>query len=174
MGFIPGRLSGASPIGLSVPAFLTPLSATFVHGGPLHLAMNLVVLLWCGTWVERGLGKGSLLVLYIVGAYAAALAQWLADPYSMIPMIGASGAISAVIGAFALSFGKQKRLVKSPALNRALNSAWLLATWVVLQILIDWAAGLSGVLLAVWAHIGGFIAGLALQRPLLLFRYRRA
>ena len=92
----------------------------------------------------------------------------------MTPVIGASGAVSAIIGAFSLSFGQQKRLVRSPTLNRWLNALWLLAAWVVLQLLLGWAAGTEGVLIAVPAHIGGFIVGLALQRPLLLWRYRRA
>ena len=174
MGFIPARWSGAVGIGPSVPAFLTPLSATLVHAGLLHLAMNLLILVWCGNLVERALGRGALILLYAVGAFAAAAAQWIVEPMSMIPAIGASGAVSAVIGAFALSFGQQKRLVRSPGLNRTLNVAWLLAAWVVLQLLTAWAMGLYGVMLAVPAHIGGFVAGLLLQRPLLLWRYRNA
>jgi membrane associated rhomboid family serine protease len=89
-------------------------------------------------------------------------------------MIGASGAISAVVGAFALSYGQPKRLVASAGLNRFLNAIWLLVAWVVLQLLTAYAAGMQGVLLATPAHVGGFIAGLALQRPLLLWRYRGA
>ena len=89
-------------------------------------------------------------------------------------MIGASGAISAVIGAFALSFGQQKRIVSSPGLNRSLNALWLLVAWVVLQMMMAWLAGGQGYLLATPAHIGGFVAGLLLQRPLLLWRYREA
>jgi membrane associated rhomboid family serine protease len=137
-------------------------------------ALNLLMLVWCGTKVERILGAGPLVLLYIVGAFTAAIAQWLASPMSPTPMIGASGAISAVIGAFALSFGEQKRLVKSPGLNRALNSMWLLAAWVVLQMMTGLLAGTQGYLLATPAHIGGFVAGLLLQRPLLLWQYRNA
>jgi membrane associated rhomboid family serine protease len=157
-----------------VPAWLTPLSATLVHGGILHLALNLLMLLWCGSLVERVLGPSSLVLLYLVGAFAAAIAQWAVAPVSPTPMIGASGAISAVIGAFALSFGQQKRIVRSPRLNRALNALWLLAAWVVLQVMIGVLAGAQGYLLATPAHIGGFVAGLLLQRPLLLWRYRKA
>ena len=79
-----------------------------------------------------------------VGAYAAAAAQWAGRPGSMVPMIGASGAISAVIGAFALSFGQAKRITGSPRLNRWLNAPWLLAAWVVLQLMIGWLAGGQG------------------------------
>lgn len=174
MGVVPARLSGLVEITPAVPAWLTPLSSTLVHGGALHLALNLLILIWCGTKVERILGPGPIVFLYVVGAYTAAIAQWLSSPVSPTPMIGASGAISAIIGAFALSFGQQKRLVSSPSLNRTLNALWLLAAWVVLQIMTGLLAGVQGYLLATPAHIGGFIAGLLLQRPLLLWRYRSA
>lgn len=174
MGVIPARLSGLVEITPAVPAWLTPLSSTLVHGGALHLALNLLMLIWCGTKVERILGPGPIIFLYVVGAYTAAVAQWLSSPVSPTPMIGASGAISAVIGAFALSFGQQKRLVSSPSLNRTLNALWLLAAWIVLQIMTGLLAGVQGFLLATPAHIGGFVAGLLLQRPLLLWRYRNA
>jgi membrane associated rhomboid family serine protease len=174
MGFVPARISGEIDLSPAVPALLTPLSATLVHSGLLHLAFNLLMLVWCGSAVERVLGRNALLLLYVVGAYIAAAAQFAVDPSSMTPMIGASGAISAVIGAFALSFGQSKRIVRSPGLNRLLNALWLLATWVVLQLMIGWVAGVQGALLATPAHIGGFLAGLILQRPLLLWRYRGA
>jgi membrane associated rhomboid family serine protease len=174
MGVIPARLSGLIELTPAVPAWLTPLSSTLVHGGFLHLALNLLMLVWCGTMVERVLGGRALVLLYLVGAYTAAIAQWLSAPLSPTPMIGASGAISAVIGAFALSFGQQKRIVKSNSLNRTLNALWLLAAWVVLQIMTGMLAGTQGFLLATPAHIGGFLAGLLLQRPLLLWRYRTA
>ena len=174
LGFIPARLSGLLDLPGSVPAALTPLSSTLVHGGLLHLAFNLLMLVWCGSAVERVLGRGPLLILYLVGAYAAALAQWLFDPASIVPVIGASGAISAVIGAFALSFGRAKQLTRSVRFNRLLNAAWLLAAWVVLLIMIGLLAGGQGLLLATPAHVGGFLAGLLLQRPLLLWRYRTA
>lgn len=174
MGFIPARLSGIVDISPAVPALLTPLSATLVHAGPLHLALNLMMLVWCGTAVERVIGRGELVLLYIVGAYAAALAQWAVDPASHAPLVGASGAISAVIGAFALSFGRAKPIFRSQRLNRWINALWLLAAWVVMQMMIAWLAGGQGLLLATPAHIGGFVVGLLLQRPLLLWRYRNA
>lgn len=174
LGFIPARLSGMALPFAAAPAILTPLTATLVHGGLLHLAFNLLIFVWCGTAVERALGRSSLLILYVIGAYAAAAAQWLADPQGLTPMIGASGAISAIIGAFALSFGRAKQLTRSARVNRWINVAWLLVTWVVLQVMFGLLAGAQGYLLATPAHIGGFLAGLLLQRPLLLWRYRTA
>jgi membrane associated rhomboid family serine protease len=174
MGVIPARLSGYIYIVPAVPAWLTPLSSTLVHGGAVHLVLNLLMLVLFGTKFERILGAGGILTLYVVGAYAAAIAQWLSATASPTPMIGASGAISAIIGAFALTFGRQKPIVRSPGLNRALNALWLLAAWIVLQMMTGVLAGTQGFLLATPAHIGGFVAGLLLERPLLLWHYRKA
>jgi membrane associated rhomboid family serine protease len=174
LGFIPARLSGLIRVAPAVPAVLTPLTATLVHSGPLHILFNMLMLGWCGSQVERVLGRSSLLLLYVIGAYAAAAAQWAVDPAGMAPMVGASGAISAVIGAFALSFGRAKRVTSSARFNRWINVAWLLVAWVVLQVMLGWLASGEGTLLATPAHIGGFLAGLILQRPLLLWRYRSA
>lgn len=174
LGFVPARLSGAPAFGPALPVFVTPLSATLVHANWLHVGFNLLIFIWCGQAVERVLGRTGLITLYVVGAYTAALGQWLVFPTSPFPMIGASGAISAVIGAFSLSFGRPKQFTRSQRVNRWINSAWLLAAWIVLQLMTGWLAGGQGVLLAWPAHVGGFVAGLLLQRPLLLWRYRHA
>jgi membrane associated rhomboid family serine protease len=174
MGFIPARFSGLAVPWAAVPAFLTPFTATLVHSGLIHLGFNMLVFVWCGAAVERVLGKTGLLILYFVGAYVAALAQWAVDPMGIMPMVGASGAISAVVGAFALSFGRAKRVTNSIRLNRWINVVWLMVAWVVLQLMMGWLAGGQGFLLATPAHVGGFAAGLLLQRPLLLWRYRNA
>ncbi len=173
MGFIPARVGGLE-ITPSVLVWLTPLSATLVHANFLHLLFNMALLYFCGRMVEAMLGAGPLVVLYLVGAYAAAAGQYALDTASVLPAIGASGAVSAVFGAYAVSFGKPKRIVASFRLNRWLNIAWLLAAWVILQVTIAYLSGRLGLLIAVGAHIGGFVAGVALQRPLLLWRYRRA
>lgn len=175
-GFIPARFSGDVDFGPGmddswvVPAILTPLSATLLHGGLLHLGMNMLMLFWCGRFTEAVIGPRCLALLYGVGAYAAAGAQYLADPLSPVPMIGASGAISAVIGAYALLFNQNE--VKgfgpfSPAVVRVL---WLAAAWIGFQALV----GLAVPGIAIAAHVGGFLAGLALARPLLLWHYRNA
>lgn len=174
LGFVPARFSGLVTISPAVPAFLTPFSATLVHSGLIHLGFNLLIFLWCGAQVERVLGRTGLIALYLVGAYASALTQWATAPASTVPMVGASGAISAVMGAFALSFGRAKRITNNFHLNRWINVAWLMVAWIVLQVMMGWLAGGQGYLLATPAHIGGFAAGLLLQRPLLLWRYRNA
>ena len=174
MGFIPARLSGLIDLPGSVPVLLTPFTATLVHGGFLHLFFNMLMLLLCGVAVERVLGVPGLISLYLISAVVAALAQWIVDPAGMTPVIGASGAISGVIGAYALSFGRPKRVSADPRINRFVHILWLAAAWTVLQVAVGWSAGAQGMLLATPAHVGGFLAGLALQRPLLLWRYRKA
>jgi len=173
MGFIPARLAVEAPWP-ALPVWVTPLSATLVHAGALHLIMNLLLLAWCGREVERILGAGPLVLLYVAGAYAAAAGQYVLSPTAAYPMVGASGAISAVIGAFALSFGRPKPLVRNFELNRALNLLWILVAWVILQWMTAYLMGMQGVLVATGAHVGGFLAGVLLQKPLLLWRYRRA
>ena len=172
-GFIPARASGMAIEG-GLPMWLTPLSATLVHGGWLHLGLNLVMLVYVGAQVERVLGTGSLLFAYLVGAFVAAFAQWLANPGAVVPMVGASGAISALFGIYALLAANPKAVTRSPRLNRAIHVAWLLVAWIAIQWMTDMLSAGQGVMLATPAHIGGFIAGLALERPLLLWRYRRA
>ena len=177
-GFIAGRFGG-SPMSQmllaeALPAWLTPFSATLVHGSWLHLGFNLLMLVWVGSQVERVLGAANLIFAYLVGALVAAAAQWATDPSAFTPMIGASGAISAIIGAFALSFGRPKPIVRNFRLNRALNTLWILVAWVILQWMASYLMGMEGVLVATGAHVGGFVAGVLLQKPLLLWRYRRA
>ena len=172
-GFIPARI-GLGVGGAPVPAMLTPLTATLVHSGFVHLAFNLLVLLFCGRSIERVLGGAGIVILYLVGAYAAAAAQYAFDPASTVPMVGASGAISAWLGAFALLFGRNKVTVAHPGLATWLNALWLGAAWIVLQILIGFTFETAGLSIAIFAHIGGFLAGLALAKPLLLLKWRGA
>jgi membrane associated rhomboid family serine protease len=174
LGFVPARVGGLDFPFDAVPVLLTPLSATLVHGGTLHLGFNLLMLVWCGLAVERVLGRGAVLTIYGVSAYAAMVAQYASDPNGVAPVIGASGAISGLIGAYALSFGRPRLVTRNMKLNRWIHIAWLAAAWTVLQVVVGWSAGQQGTLLATPAHIGGFVAGLLLQRPLLLWRYRKA
>lgn len=165
---------GYDGYGPGAPLWLTPLTATLVHAGFLHVGFNLLMLLFSGRAAENILGPGALLVLYGTGAYAAAGAQYLADPRSTVPMIGASGAVSAVIGAYAILFGRNRVRAANVHVAQWLHALWLMAAWVGLQLLIGFLSRASALDIAVAAHIGGFLAGVALARPLLLFRYRKA
>ena len=173
-GFIPARVGGIRGDELLAPVFLTPLTATLVHGGFVHVAFNLLMLLFCGRAVETLLGGRGLAILYVVGAYAAAAAQYLAGPTEVAPMVGSSGAISAVLGAYAIMFGRNRVRVAHPTLAMLLHALWLAAAWVGLQLLIGITFETQGPNIAIAAHIGGFLAGLLLAKPLLLLRYRNA
>jgi membrane associated rhomboid family serine protease len=173
-GFIPARIGGMPGDDLPLPALLTPLTATLVHSGFAHLFFNLIILLFCGRSVERVVGGQGIVILYLVGAYAAAAAQYAIDPGEMAPMVGASGAISAILGAFALLFGRNKVKVAHPGLASLLHALWLAAAWIGLQILIGLTFETSGLRIAIAAHIGGFLVGLLLARPLLLLKWRGA
>jgi membrane associated rhomboid family serine protease len=173
-GFIPARLSGLVPLPGALPAWLTPWSSALLHGSWLHLGINMLVLVFIGSQVERIIGAPGLVLAYLIGAIAASAAQFAVDPSSATPMVGASGAISALFGLYAQFFGRPKQVAANQKVNRAIHVAWLLATWVVLQWMSEILAGGQGIMLATPAHIGGFVAGLVLQRPLLLWRYRKA
>jgi membrane associated rhomboid family serine protease len=173
-GFIPARLSGLLQLPGALPVWLTPWSSALLHGGWLHLFINMVMLLFVGIQVERVIGASGVILAYLVGAIVASLSQFAVDPSSAIPMVGASGALSALFGLYALFYGRPKQVTANQKVNRWIHAAWLLATWVVLQWMSGILAGGEGVMLATPAHIGGFIAGLLLQRPLLLWRYRKA
>jgi membrane associated rhomboid family serine protease len=172
-GFLPYRFS-FDGYGPGAPLWLTPLTATLVHIGWLHLIFNLLFLLFCGRAVEGVLGPVAIVILYVLGAYAAAAGHFAFDPHSTAPMVGASGAISAVLGAYAMLFGRNKVKVKSPTLALWLNALWLMAAWISLQLVLGIVSTRLNVGVAIGAHIGGFLIGIALARPLLLFRYRKA
>jgi membrane associated rhomboid family serine protease len=178
-GFIPARISTGLVIPNAVPVWLTPLSTTLVHAGLLHLGFNLLMIGFCGRLVEASLRPLGLVLLYLIGAYAAAGVQYLFLPESIVPMVGASGAGSAIIGAYALLYGQSSMRNFGPIPGRFLQMLWLAAAWIGLQALISLSsAGLPGVpangTVATPAHIGGFLAGLILARPLLRLRYRSA
>lgn len=173
-GFIPAHVATPPGPGWPVPVLLTPLTATLVHSGFVHLFFNLMILLFCGRSIERVLGGQGMVILYLVGAYAAAAAEYPLHPETTVPMVGASGAISAVLGAFALLFGRNKVKVANPGLASLLHALWLAAAWIGLQILVGLTFQTSGLRIAIGAHIGGFIAGLLLAKPLLLLKWRGA
>ena len=173
-GFIPAAVGGQ--IVQPVPAFLTPLTSTFLHSGVMHIIFNLVMLVYCGRWVESAIGSGLTASLFAVGAYVAAAAQWIAGPQSIVPVIGASGAISAIVGAYALMFSQRKTKAFGPLSAHAVRILWLAAGWIGVQLLIGLAYndGTGQTTIAIWAHIGGFVAGLLLARPMLKHRYRES
>jgi membrane associated rhomboid family serine protease len=173
MGFIPLRFS-ADAEGFIVPAWLTPLSATLSHGDIFHLGFNMLMLVYCGRSVEAVLGTWPMAALYLIGAYVAAAGQFVVGPVSPVPMIGASGAISAVVAVYALLFGRNDVKRWGPIPAHWVRAIWLALAWTAIQWMIGLVSGGGGYEIATAAHVGGFLAGLALARPLLAWRYRGA
>lgn len=162
----------------SVATFLPLFSSMFLHGGWLHLGGNMLYLWVFGDNVEDKLGHGRYILFYLLCGIAASLAHIIIDPNSQMPTVGASGAISGVLGAYLLMFPKARVVTLIPIfvfLQVAELPAFIvLGFWFVLQFfngLISLGyetAGMGGV--AWWAHIGGFLAGLILVLPLRKFR----
>lgn len=177
-GFIPARVGAPGLLDgmAAVPVWLTPVSCAFIHASWLHIGFNMLMLLFCGRQVEHVLGRSGTLILYGLGVYAACVAQWIAGPLSTNPMVGASGAISAVIATYSLLYSQQQVRRVGPFSANIVRMLWLAAAWIIIQLMIGLASG-SGVAeigqIAVAAHIGGFLAGLAATRPLLRWRFRK-
>jgi membrane associated rhomboid family serine protease len=173
-GFIPARVGGATTSGGLAAVALTPLTSTLVHVDFLHVAFNLFMLLFCGRSVEPIIGGRGIVILYAVGAYAAAAAQWAWSPEQIAPMVGASGAVSALLGGYAMFFGRHRVKIANTTVALLVNALWLAAAWIGFQLLIGLASAGSGTAIATAGHVGGFLSGLLLARLLLRLRWRGA
>jgi membrane associated rhomboid family serine protease len=166
-GLVPARVTGAI-VGVPegpLPMPLTFLTHIFLHSGWMHLAMNMVFLAWVGRQVEGLVGTGRFLLLFFAGGIAGGALQVVLTQSSTAPVVGASGAISAVFAAYALLFARTSEepttflgFNLSAETVRALRYASL---WIGLQLLTGVAFNAPGTPgIAIWAHIGGFVAGL--------------
>lgn len=170
-GLMPARLTGAVDLGMAaVPAPLTLVTSLFVHGSWLHLILNLLFLLIVGRMVEWVIGAARLVGLFVIGGIAGGLLQTLMSPDSTLPVIGASGAIAAVFACYATLFATSRanaRIVLGIRMSSAfLTALWFAAVWIGLQLMTGAAFNMGGGGIAIWAHIGGFVAGLLLAQPL--------
>ena len=149
-----------------VPAYFTVITSMFLHGGFMHLAGNMLYLWIFGNNVEDAMGHVRFVFFYLLCGISAVAGQVLQNPASEIPMIGASGAISGVLGAYLLLYPHARVLVLLPfgfyTRLLYLPAGWVLGLWFAIQILSSLAAGSAGGGVAWFAHIGGFIAGMAL------------
>jgi membrane associated rhomboid family serine protease len=185
LGLIPGEFLGRLPEGFSVPLsptsacvlseqrnWITPLSSMFLHGGWFHLIGNMWFLWVFGNNVEDSMGHFRYLAFYILCGLAAAATQTYMNPSSAIPMVGASGAISGVMGAYIVLYPRVRvhmLVILGFFITRIVVPAYLmLGYWFVIQLV---GGGLSGEEggVAFWAHAGGFIAG-----ALLIYLFRDA
>lgn len=156
-----------------IPVWLTPVTSAFLHAGLFHLAMNMLVLAFIGRLIEAALGAGRYLLLYAAGLVGAAAVHYAVDPLSTIPVVGASGAISALLAAYFLLFSRRKPRAIGPVPGLAVHILWLGAAWTGINLLSQYAFAETAFGIAIWAHVGGFVAGLLLAVPLAQFPARR-
>jgi len=167
LGVVPALLTGPHLLDVApVMTSLTVLTSMLVHNGFWHLAGNLLYLWIFGNNVEDAMGHARFMTLYLVCGIAAVAGQVLPNPASEIPMVGASGAISGVLGAYMLLFPRAKVLLGLPLgfINLEFGrwpAGWVLITWCALQLVLGTlsAAPSAPGSIAFGAHVGGFVAG---------------
>jgi membrane associated rhomboid family serine protease len=145
--------------------WFTPISSMFLHGGLIHLASNLLYLWVFGAEIEEWLGSPRFLAFYLACGLAASGFQVASNPGSYVATIGASGAISGVLGAYVVSVPHRWLRLRWPSVS--IPAAFFLLAWIVIQILsgFDYLPAEEGGV-AWWAHTGGFLAGIALARSM--------
>lgn len=175
LGFTPNSLSGGPvpSLVLGIPAYLTILTSMFLHGGLLHIAGNMLYLWIFGNNIEEAMGHVKYALFYFACGIAAALAMLFIDASSDVPMVGASGAISGVLGAYMLLYPRARVHVIIP-LGIIFYPLWIRAVWVVgiwfaMQLVSAAFADPTLPGTAFWAHVGGFAGGIVLT-PLLKSR----
>jgi membrane associated rhomboid family serine protease len=178
LGLVPAELTQTLPPGVSVPLgdglacvtdpgpeYLHVFTSMFLHGSWMHLLGNMWFLWLFGNNIEDSMTRPRFLVFYLLCGLAAALLQVFADPRSPVPMVGASGAISGVMGAYLILYPRVRVYTLLPLgffITTFALPAWvMLIYWMVLQVLGGFTqSGTGGV--AFWAHVGGFAAGIIL------------
>jgi membrane associated rhomboid family serine protease len=183
LGLIPGEFLHRLPEGYAIPlapgtecvitgepTWYAPLSSMFLHGGWFHLIGNMWFFWIFGNNVEDSMGRPRFLVFYLICGLAAATLQTLLNPDSAVPMVGASGAISGIMGAYVVLYPRVRvhmLVVLVVFITRIVVPAYLmLGYWFLLQLLGGAAtAGSEHGGVAFWAHVGGFLAGALLILP---------
>jgi len=175
LGVIPAVLFGGLELDAElawVPPTMTVITSMFLHGGWMHLISNMLYLWVFGNNVEAAMGHVKFLLFYVLCGAAAVLAQALPDTGSQIPMIGASGAISGVLGAYMLLYPMARVTVFIPIVimlyRMRIPALFVLGVWFLMQLFSSFTSSSEGGGVAFGAHIGGFIAGMVF---IPLFKY---
>jgi len=162
-GLIPSVLMGHNQLPMDVyaiPAFLTIFTSMFMHGGFMHLIGNMLYMWIFADNIEDNLGPAKFITFYILSGIGAAMTQVLIDTHSSVPMVGASGAIGGVLGAYLINHPNARVLVLIPlgffTQLIKIRALYVLGFWFVLQFIS------SGGGIAYAAHIGGFVSGIVL------------
>lgn len=188
-GVIPAEIRAMQDMysNIELPIWVTVFSSMFMHGGWLHIAGNMLFLWVFGDNVEDAMGHLRFLIFYLLSGIGAVALQVAITPDSIVPMVGASGAIAGVLGAYLMLFpGARVRVLVFLGFFVtviALPALIVIGVWILLQFLAGYAAlgpetQQTGGGVAYWAHIGGFITGIALvflfRDPRAMQRLRRA
>jgi len=167
LGVTPAVLFGGGELAAElawVPPIATVFTSMFLHGGWMHLIGNMLYLWVFGNNIEAAMGHVRFLVFYVLCGAAAVLAQALPDAGSQIPMIGASGAISGVLGAYILLYPMARVTVFIPIVimlyRIKVPALFVLGIWFLMQLFSSFTASSEGGGVAFGAHIGGFVAGM--------------
>ena len=162
-GLIPSVLMGHNQLPMDlyiIPGWLTILTSMFLHGGFMHLAGNMLYMWIFADNIEENLGPSKFLLFYLIAGVGAAMTQVLMDTQSQIPMVGASGAIGGVLGAYLINHPNARVLVLIPfgffSQLIKIKALYVLGFWFILQFIS------SGGGVAYAAHIGGFVSGIVL------------
>ena len=176
LGVVPAVLVGDQPLLpelVIIPAWVSVFTSMFMHGGWMHLLSNMLYLWIFGNNIEDAMGHWRFMVFYLICGIAAVFAQVLPDPDSTIPMIGASGAISGVLGAYLLLYPHARVLMAIPLgiffYTVRIPAGFVLIFWFGMQLFSSYVTGQQQGGVAFGAHIGGFLAGMAL---IPFFRYK--
>jgi membrane associated rhomboid family serine protease len=174
LGLIPGDFLSRLPQGFQIPlgrgmacivtagrSWYAPLTSMFMHGSWVHLLGNMWFLWIFGNNVEDVMGRGRFFLFYVACGLAAVGAQIAANPDSTVPMVGASGAIGGVMGAYTLLFPRARIRTFVFLFFLDVPALFMLGYWFLLQ-LVGGAMTTAGGGVAFWAHVGGFLAGLLL------------
>lgn len=181
---IPQELTASlagNPPGQSVPEWFTLISSQFLHGGFMHIGFNMLYLWIFGNNIEDSLGHVKFIIFYLVCGVLAGLTHWFFGMESLVPTIGASGAIAGVMGAYVIKYPKAKILTLLPLgifiTTIRIPAIFFLGFWFLQQAISSFASlgmeagGGGGV--AYWAHAGGFVFGVIVGPMLGLFSKRR-
>ena len=168
-GLIPSVLMSHNELPLDlyvVPSFITIFTSMFMHGGFMHLIGNMLYMWIFADNIEDNLGPTKFIIFYLFSGIGAAMAQVLMDTNSQIPMIGASGAIGGVLGAYLINHPNAKVLVLIPfgffSQLIKIRALYVLGFWFVLQFINSSLMSSEGGGVAYAAHIGGFVSGMIL------------
>ena len=168
-GLIPSVLMGHNQLPLdlyAIPPVATIFSSMFMHGGFMHIIGNMLYMWIFADNIEDGLGRTKFIIFYLLSGLGAAMSQVFVDINSQVPMVGASGAIGGVLGAYSINYPNARVLVLIPLgffsqLIR-IRALYVLGFWFILQFINSYFSSSTGGGVAYAAHIGGFVSGIIL------------